>query len=145
MPTFRRKATTIAAACAVSVFAACGDSSGPVEEAQDFTGSYTLVTFYQGTAATVTEIPGATGTFTMTATTYAVSTTIPTVPTPTVVNDHGTYTALGTATSGTFAQQSTDNPDLQYSGTYSWDATTNRLTIDTTSQSIRTVLVIQRT
>jgi hypothetical protein len=122
---------------------ACGDGSGPEEEAQDFTGTYTLVSFSQGTASGVTEIPGTVGDFTMTATTYEVTVNIPVGPV--VLTDRGTYTAIGTATSGDFSQQSTDNPDLQYTGTYNWNATTNRLTLDTSSQGVRSVLVIQRT
>jgi len=134
------------AAATVLLISACDEEpAGPVDENQDFSGTYTLVSFSQGTAAGVTVIPGATGSFTMTATTYEVSTTIPTVPDPTVVNDSGTYTATGTATSGTFNQQSTLKPSLQYAGTYTWDPSTNQLTIDTTSQGVRTVLVVQRT
>ena len=122
---------------------ACGEGSGPEGEAQDFTGNFTLHEISQGTLSSVTVLPGATGTFTMTATTYAVAIDIPIGPV--ALTDHGTYSAIGTTTSGNFSQQSTDDPDLQYQGTYSWDAATNRLTLDTSAQGVRTVLVIQKT
>lgn len=139
----RRQATTVAAVCSLLAVAACGDGSGPAEETQDFSGTYTLVSFSQGTAASVTEIPGTVGDFAMTATTYEVTISIPIGPI--VLTDRGTYAALGTAIAGSFSQQSTDNPDLQYMGTYNWNATTKRLTLDTSSQGVRTVLVLQRT
>ncbi len=143
MHSFGKKSAALAAACTILVFAACGDSSGPEGEEQDFSGNYTLHEISQGTVSSVTVLPGATGTFTMTATTYQVSINIPIGPV--AIDDNGTYTAIGTATSGDFTQQSTDDPNLQYQGTYTWNATTNRLTLDTTAQGVRTVLVLQRT
>ena len=122
---------------------ACGETSGPEGEAQDFSGTYTLHEISQGTVSSVNVLPGATGTFTMTATTYQVSIDIPIGPI--AIRDNGTYTASGTETSGEFSQQSTDNPVLQYQGTYAWDASTNRLTLDTTAGTTRTVLVLQKT
>jgi hypothetical protein len=130
---------------ALATFAACSDSNGPDDpEPQNFTGSYTLVSFSQGTAAGVIPVPGTTGSFTMTATTYQASVTIP-VPggNPMQVDDEGTYAATGTAAAGTFTQQSTVQA-LQYTGTYVWDAATERLTLDTTALSVRTVLVLQK-
>jgi hypothetical protein len=59
--------------------------------------------------------------------------------------DHGTYTATGTATSGTWTQQSTDDLTLQYSGTYEFNGTTGDLTLDTTAQGVRTVVVLRKT
>ena len=109
---------------------------------QDFSGSYTVHSMSQGTAASVTVLPGVTGTFSMTATTYHVAIDIP-IGGVSIV-DNGTYTAIGTPISGEFSQQSTDNPGLLYQGTYSWDASTNRLTLDTSAQGVRTVLVIQK-
>jgi len=142
MRSFCKNTATIVAACTVVFSLACGDSTGPEGEAQDFSGSYTLVSFSLGTAASVNAVPGATGTFTITATTYAASTTIA----GNVVNDHGTYTAQGTSESGTWSQQSTDDEDLQYQGTYTWNAATSQLTLDTTAAGgVRTVLVLQKT
>jgi len=142
MRAFRKNTAKIVAACALIFSVACGDSTAPEGETQDFSGSYTLVTFSLGTAAAVNPVPGATGTFTITATTYTASTTI----SGQVVNDHGTYTAQGTSESGTWSQQSTDDLDLQYQGTYTWNAATNQLTLDTTAAGgVRTVLVLQKT
>jgi hypothetical protein len=139
------RTAAISAAFTLVFSLACGDSNGPEGEgeAQDFSGSYTLQEISQGTiGGNMTVLQGSTGTFSMTATTYDVAIDIPLGQTNLI--DHGTYTAIGTATSGEFSQQSTDNPALQYQGTYSWDSTTNRLTLDTTAQGIRTVLVLQR-
>jgi hypothetical protein len=33
---------------------------------------------------------------------------------------------------------------LQYAGTYAYDTATDRLTLDTTAQGVRTVLVLQK-
>lgn len=142
MSDFRKKSVAIAAACSLLLLPACGESNGPEGEAQDFSGNYTLHEISQGTLSNVTVLPGSTGTFTMTATTYAVSINIPLGEI--TLTDHGTYTAIGSPTSGEFSQQSTDDPDLQYQGTYAWDAATNRLTLDTSAQGIRTVLVLQK-
>jgi len=121
---------------------ACGDENGTTgPTAQDFTGSYTLVTFSQGTAAGVTPVPGVTGTMSMTATTYQASLTIPGLP---AVNDQGTYTATGTETSGTWTQQSDLDVNLQYAGTYTWDPISERLTLDTTANAVRTVIVVEK-
>jgi len=129
---------------ALATFAACGDSNGPDDpEPQNFTGSYTLVSFSQGTAAGVIPVPGTTGSFTMTATTYQASVTIPMPGGPMQVDDQGTYSAMGTATAGTFTQESTVQA-LQYTGTYVWDAATEQLTLDTTALTVRTVLVLQK-
>lgn len=139
-------ARTFAALTAVAVFAACSDSNGPDDgEPQDFSGSYTLVSFAQGTAAGVIEIPGTTGSFTMTATTYEASVTVP-VPggNPIQVDDEGTYTATGTTTAGTWTQESSLDDTLQSAGTYTWNATTERLTLDTTMQGVRSVLVLEK-
>lgn len=116
---------------------ACGDDGGPEGTAQDFTGTYSVVSFQQGNL----QIPGASGTVTLTATTYTFDVTIP----PLNLTDAGTYTATGTATAGTWTQQSTDDPDFQATGTYAVDPVTGRLTIDTTVQGIRNVIVLEPT
>ena len=139
-----RKTFAVTAAFALLLLNGCGDETGPEGESQDFSGSYTLHQISQGTVGgTLSVLEGSTGTFTMTATTYEVSINIPMGATN--LMDRGTYTAIGTPAAGDFTQQSTDNPDLQYQGTYAWDAGTNRLTLDTSSQGIRTVLVLQKT
>jgi hypothetical protein len=116
-----------------------------VDLQRDFTGTYTLAAISQGTAAGVVLIPGATGSTTLTATTYEVEMTIPQIPpAPALtVTDEGTYTATGSETSGTWTQQSTLDVNLQYAGTYTWDAGTSQLTLDTTAGAVRTVLVLQ--
>jgi len=120
--------------------AACGDDgTEPNGEAQDFSGNYTLVSFAQGNDPPVA---GAAGTFTLTATTYEVSIDVP-GGLPPHVDDEGTYTATGTATSGTWTQESTVSI-LQSTGTYAWDPATSRLTLDTMSFGQRSVLVLQR-
>ena len=128
---------TLAAAAAIIAIAACGESSGPDGDPQDFSGNYTLVSF----AIAGLVVPGATGTFTMTATTYEASVT---VPGQGDVDDEGTYTARGTATSGTWTQQSTLDPNLQYQGTYTWNSSTSELTLDTSVQGVRNVLVLEK-
>jgi hypothetical protein len=143
----RARCIALAMSLTALSLAACGDSGGPSGTPQDFTGSYTLASFAQGTAAGVVPIAGATGTATLTATHYEVALTIPIgggFP-PLDVADEGTYTATGTATSGTWSQQSSLDQALQYTGTYTFDAGTGRLTLDTTAQAVRTVIVFQRT
>jgi hypothetical protein len=139
-------AAVVAVSLPILVLAGCSDG-GPTGTAQDFSGNYTLVSFAQGTAAGVVDVPGATGTVTLTATHYDVTFSIPVgggLP-PLDVADQGTYSAIGTATSGTFTQQSTLDQSLQYTGTYSFAAGTNQLTLDTTAEGIRTVIVLQKT
>ncbi|MBE0595166.1 MAG: hypothetical protein IH616_22485 [Gemmatimonadales bacterium] len=139
---FRRthRSLALVAALAIIPILACSDSNGVDGTPQDFTGAYTLVSFSVGVANNVVEIPGSVGNVTLTATTYNANFTIPgegqTI-------DQGTYTATGTATAGTWTQQSTLDPLIQYSGTYAYNATTDQLTLDTTVQAIRTVIVLQ--
>lgn len=135
-----RPAVRVAATAAVLLLLpGCGDDGGPAGTAQDFTGTYTVISFAQGAAGT--PIAGASGSVTLTATTYTFSVTVP----PITLTDAGTYTATGTATSGTWTQQSTDDATLQATGTYAVDPGTGRLTLDTTVQGIRNVIVLQKT
>jgi hypothetical protein len=104
---------TSAALILVAAFAACSDSNDPDNGLpQDFSGNYTLVSFAIGGI----EIPGTTGTFTMTATTYEASVSVP---------------GQGDA-------------NLQYQGEYTWNASTSELTLDTSVQGVRNVLVLER-
>ena len=119
---------------------ACSDSNGVDGTPQDFTGAYTLVSFSTGVGNQIVEIPGSTGNVTLTATTYNATFNI---PGSAAVVDQGTYTATGTATAGTWAQQSSLDQNLQYSGTYTYSTATDQLTLDTTVQTIRTVIVLQ--
>jgi len=119
------------------VLPACGDDGGPAGTPQDLTGTYSVVSFQQGNI----QIPGASGTVTLTATTYVFEVEVP----PITLTDAGTYTATGTATAGTWTQQSTDGGDFQATGTYAVDPATDRLTIDTTVQGVRNVIVLQKT
>ncbi len=145
MQHYRSRTLAVGVCSAVFAFAACSESNGPVDLQRDFTGTYTLAAISQGTAAGVVLIPGATGSTTLTATTYEVEMTIPQIPpAPALtVTDEGTYTATGSETSGTWTQQSTLDVNLQYAGTYTWDAGTSQLTLDTTAGAVRTVLVLQ--
>jgi hypothetical protein len=132
-----RTTVRVATSLSLLVLVACGDDAGPEATAQDFTGTYSVVSFQQGNL----QIPGATGTVILTATTYAFEVTIP----PITLTDAGTYTATGTAVAGTWTQQSTEDPDLQAAGTYAVDPATGRLTIDTTVQGVRNVIVLEET
>ena len=143
----RRKTVVLLTLVALVPFLACSDTTEPENgDTQDFTGSYTLVSIAQGTAAGVIDIPGSTGSTTLTATNYEVSLTLPQAPPapPMTIDDEGTYTATGSATAGSWSQQSTVNPLLQYSGTYTYDTATDQLSLDTTAAGIRTVLVLQK-
>lgn len=143
----RNKGTLLALIVALVPIIACSDSTDPGNGGtpQDFTGTYTLVSLSQGNAAGVIEVPGSTGTVTLTATNYDVTFTLPQVPpaAPLIIDDEGTYSAVGTATAGSWSQQSSLNASLQYAGSYTYDAGTDRLTLDTTALGIRTVLVLE--
>jgi hypothetical protein len=144
----RSSRTWSSALAALVILAVAACSSTEPGTPQDFTGSYTLVSFSTGTSAAVFLVPGTTGSGTLTATQYTISLTFPAGTLSTndsTIVDHGTYSATGTATSGTWTQQSTDDPTLQYSGTYAINATTNQLTLDTTVQGVRSVIVLQKT
>jgi hypothetical protein len=139
----QRRSAAFATFLTIAFLTGCSDGTAVEDNPQDFTGNYTLVSFAQGSAALVTPVPGTTGTFTMTATNYQASIHL-LVPVDTTIVDAGTYTASGSATTGTWGQQSTVVPTLQYAGTYVYDAATDRLTLDTTAQGIRTVLELQK-
>lgn len=115
----------------------CADDGGPSGTPQDFTGTYSVVSFQQGNL----QIPGASGTVTLTATTYTFEVEVP----PLTITDAGTYTATGSATAGTWSQQSTEDPNFQATGTYAVDPATDRLTLDTTVQGVRNVIVLEKT
>ena len=144
----RRKTVVLLTLVALVPFLACSDSTEPEngDTQQDFTGSYTLVSIAQGTQAGVINIPGATGSATLTATDYEVSLTLPQLPPdpPITIDDEGTYSAMGSATAGSWSQQSSLDVSLQYSGTYTYDTATEQLTLDTTALGIRTVLVLEK-
>jgi len=126
----------------VALSACGGDNTGPDNGTpQDLSGTYTVVSFSQGTAAGVIVVPGASGTVILTATTYQFAVIVP----PLTITDNGTYTATGTPTAGTWTQESTDDPTFQSTGTYAFDSATNRLTLDTTVQGTRNVIVLQGT
>ena len=148
MQPIRRKTVVLLNLVALVPFLACSDSTEPEngDTQQDFTGSYTLVSIAQGTQAGVINIPGATGSATLTATDYEVSLTLPQLPPdpPITIDDEGTYSAMGSATAGSWSQQSSLDVSLQYSGTYTYDTATEQLTLDTTALGIRTVLVLQK-
>jgi len=132
-----RGVVRVVSAAVLLALPACGDDGGPAGTAQDFSGTYAIVSFQQGGVT----IPGATGTVVLTATTYTLDVEVP----PLTITDSGTYTAVGTATAGTWTQQSSQGGTFQASGTYAVDPATNRLTIDTTVQGVRNVIVLERT
>ena len=136
-----RRLFLAAAGLAIVPVLACSDSNGVDGTPQNFSGTYTLLSFSTGVGNQIVEIPGSTGSITMTGTTYDVTFDIPGVG-QTV--DQGTYTATGTATAGTWTQQSSVNQNLQYSGTYTYNSSSDQLTLDTTVQTIRTVIVLQK-
>lgn len=136
-----RSVVRVAVAALLLMVPACGDDGVDPDppEPQDFTGTYTIVSFAQGAAGV--PVPGASGTVVLTATTYTFSVTVP----PLTLTDEGVYEANGTATSGTWEQQSTIDPNVQATGTYAVDTATNQLTLDTTVQGIRNLIVLRKT
>lgn len=143
----RSKAVSLLLTIVLVPALACSDSTEPEnsDTAQDFSGAYTLVSISQGTAAGVIELPGATGSMTLTATNYDAMLTVPQPPLPDLsIDDEGTYSATGSTTSGTWSQQSSVDVNLQYAGTYSYDTGADQLTLDTTASGFRTVLVLQK-
>ena len=136
-----RSAVRVVVAALLLTLPACGDNGVDPDPGtpQDFTGTYTIVSFAQGAAGV--PVPGASGTVVLTATTYTFAVTVP----PLTLTDEGVYEATGTATSGTWEQLSTVDPTLQATGTYAVDPATNQLTLDTTVQGIRNLIVLQKT
>jgi hypothetical protein len=112
--------------------AACGDS-GPTQPSASLAGTYSLVSFAFVVQGQQQPVPGTTGSFTLTATSYTLSLTVPGQGT---LNDSGTYSISGSQ----WTQSSTSTG--QATGTYSLNGTV--LTVDATSQGTETISVWQK-
>jgi hypothetical protein len=112
--------------------AACSDNS-PTQPSASLAGTYSLVTFAFVVQGQEQPVPGATGTFTLTATTYTLNLTVPGQGT---LNDTGTYSISGSQ----WSQSSTTTG--QATGTFSLNGTL--LTVDATSQGTETISVWQK-
>jgi hypothetical protein len=112
--------------------AACGDN-GPTQPSANLAGTYSLVSFAFVVQGQQQPVPGATGSFTLTATSYTLSLT---VPGQGALNDSGTYSISGSQ----WTQSSTSTG--QATGTYSLNGTV--LTVDATSQGTETISVWQK-
>jgi hypothetical protein len=123
---------------AVVAFAACGDDDPTGVEEADLSGTYELVSItYQGQPSLAP--PVATGTFTLTATTYQVSITID-LPDPfgQQIEDNGTYAIDG----NDWSQESSAN-GFQSVGTITYDGT--RLEVNATTQGQTVITVWNKT
>ncbi|HEX5818811.1 MAG TPA: hypothetical protein VFY20_08025 [Gemmatimonadales bacterium] len=130
-----RRGFAFAALAALMLVSACGDDNDDNGggTAQDLSGTYDVVKFEQGTAGNFTEIPGVTGILVLTTTTY--SATLGNIPVIGSIADEGTYSAIGTETSGTFTQNSTTS-GTQATGTYTRNTTTGELVLQTTVNGV---------
>lgn len=119
------------------VMAGCSKSStGPASGNPDLVGSYTLVSIMSGAFGGVElKPPVATGTMTMTDSTYTVDITIAAPGQDTIpVQDMGTYTVSGDSITQTSSVQ-----QIQSVGTYS--LVNNTLTVDVTAAGQETKTV----
>ena len=112
--------------------AACGDSN-PTQPSASLAGTYLLTSFAFVVQGQQQPVPGATGSFTLTATTYTLNLTVPGQGT---LNDAGTYSISGSQ----WSQSSSTTG--QATGTYSLSGTV--LTVDATSQGTETISVWQK-
>lgn len=112
--------------------AACSDSS-PTQPSASLAGTYSLVSFAFVVQGQQQPVPGATGSFTLTASTYSLSLTVPGQGT---LNDTGTYSISGAQ----WSQSSSTTG--QATGTYTLNGTV--LTVDATSQGTETISVWQK-
>jgi hypothetical protein len=119
--------------------AACGSDdpvNPPVET--DLSGTYTLVSVTQA-GVTLTPAEGATGTLTLTKTTYAIDLTIPSPAGPVNTVDNGTYQTDG----NTWTQESANAGGFQGVGTFTLVSGT--LTVDVTTAGVQVVTVWSQT
>jgi hypothetical protein len=116
--------------------AACSDYDGGTEPTANLAGNYTLVSFTQAPNPTLGP-PAATGALTLTATRYNVTINVLVTNPPLTLADQGGYAIQGNQWS-----QTSDNGQLQSTGTYSLQG--NVLTVDATAQGVRTVTIWQR-
>lgn len=127
-----RRGFAFAALAALVLVSACGDDNNDNNDVVDLSGAYILTKFEQGAGGTFVEVPGTSGTFTLTSSTYTATLNIPGLGT---INDSGTYTAIGTEAAGDFTQDS-NTSDTQATGTYTFDATTGTLVLSTTVNGV---------
>jgi hypothetical protein len=124
-----RRGFAFAALAALALVSACGDDNndGGGGDAVDLSGTYTILKYETGAGATYVEVPGTVGTVVLTSTNYTAVISIPGVG---PIEDAGTYTANGTATSGSFTQTSTMGRP-QATGTFAYDGSTGELVLST--------------
>ena len=114
---------------------ACSDDDTPNEPpATDLSGTYELVSLTQG-GVTLTPAEGATGTLTLTATTYVLSVTVPSQAGPVTTEDSGTYQTSG----NNWTQESDNAAGFQGVGTFTLVGGT--LTVDVTTAGVQVVSV----
>jgi hypothetical protein len=119
---------------AVVALFACGDDDPAGTEEPDLAGTYQLVSIaFQGQPALMP--PVASGTFTLTATTYEVDISID-LPPPNnqTIQDEGTYSINGTGWS-----QESSQGGVQSVGTFTFDGTRLEVNATTQGQTVATV------
>jgi len=104
----------------------------------DLSGAYELVSVTQG-GITLTPAEGATGTLTLTATTYVLSVTVPSQAGPITTEDSGTYQTSG----NNWTQESDNAGGFQGVGTFTLVGGT--LTVDVTTAGVQVVSVWSNT
>ena len=125
---------SVAASAAIALAAGgCSNSTSPGTSV-DLTGTYDLVSISIGGQA----VANSTGTFSLTTTNYDLQLTLGGMAEP---EDRGTYTASGSAASGTWSQKSTTSSN-QSVGTYTMSG--NTLTVTVTSPAPGSVSVWQK-
>ena len=117
----------------VVLLAGCGGDNSPTQPSVNLAGTYSLTSFSFVVQGHPQAIPGATGTFTLTATTYTLHLSIPGQGD---LEDSGTYAISGSQ----WSQSSTTTG--QATGTYQLSG--NQLTVDATSQGTESVSVWQK-
>lgn len=122
----------------------CGDDGDDGDDTISLAGTYNVVEFAVGiSGGPLTPCTqSTTGTAILTDDQYTFTLDIPSggCPLPVPAVDEGFYTATGTATSGSFTQESTTS-DTQAVGTYTRSGSGDELVLDTTIQGIFRVRV----
>lgn len=122
----------------------CSDDGDGGDDTVSLAGTYDIAEFAVGIGggALTPCVQSAPGTAVLTDDEYTFTLSVPAegCPLPVPAVDEGFYTATGTASSGSFEQESTTS-DTQAVGTYTWNASTGELILDTTIQGIFRVRV----
>ena len=139
-----RRGVAFAALAALALVTACGsdNNNGGTGTPQDLTGTYNITSYEQQVNGQYVEIPGVAGTIVLTATTYAAS--LQNLPVIGDLVDQGTYTAVGSPTSGEFTQNSTLPGGTQATGTYQQNTTTGVLILTTVVNSVGQRITVQK-